>query len=441
MKSALIVVLIFVAGSTAWAVPSIVATPTDGVYVVRDDNGEWGGSSTGITHQNSSRYQARKTLDLTDLPAEVWEQTREVRLSVYMVVHDYSWHGQGEANGLDEVFELVVNGTVHSYRTDCGAPAFAKGMPMKPGWYDFVIPKAELVHGINEIVVRKGASDKNDDYVYLGIDNSARRGNSAVTSDGTNWTQEKLTIPGGNGEYMVRLYLVTRDTAAVAKWRPGANPPLDDPAGMILYAGARDAQVIAEGLALAAGQSTRVEWHPQAFDRLRPVEVVIEAEGPVRVAWLDETGKAMKPVEGLTQTLPAGRSERTSGLVITAVEAATVRSVTLTGDADFYPRPVPIDMAPVIRPCATKELQRPPSCKIEGASATLSNGSLRCTFRTDGKLRLASLLNEFAKTEMVREPEDVLLFLVEVGEKRYAGSRDFVCEGVKAIANGLAARS
>lgn len=54
----------------------------EGVYVVRDDNGEWGGGSTGITQQNSSTYQARKTLDLTDLPADVWEQTREVRLSV-----------------------------------------------------------------------------------------------------------------------------------------------------------------------------------------------------------------------------------------------------------------------------------------------------------------------------------------------------------------------
>ncbi len=34
----------------------------EGVYVVRDDNGEWGGGSTGITQQNSSKYQARKTL-------------------------------------------------------------------------------------------------------------------------------------------------------------------------------------------------------------------------------------------------------------------------------------------------------------------------------------------------------------------------------------------
>jgi hypothetical protein len=439
MRIPLMIVLIFVAGSTAWAVPSIVETPTDDVYIVRDDNGEWGGSANGITHQNSARYQARKTLDMTDLPAEVWEQTREVRLSVYLVLHDYSWRTQDEVNGLDEIFELVVNGTVHSYRTDCGAPAFAKGMPLKPGWYDFVIPKTEIVRGINEIIIRKGPSDKNDDYLYLGIDNSARRGNSAVTFDGTNWTQEKLTVPGGNGEYMVRLYLVTRDTAAVAKWRPGVAPPLDDPAGMVLYAGARNGKVNDKGLALDAGQSARVEWHPQAFDRLRPVEAVIEADGPVRVAWLDATGKARNPIENLTSTLPAGRSERTSGLQITAVEAATLRSLTLTGHADFYPRPAPIDMAPMIHPCASKGAQQSPSCRIEDTGATLSNGALRCTFSTDGKLHLTSFFNEYAKTEMVRSPEDVLLFLVEVDEKRYAGSRDFVCQGVKQVANGFVA--
>ena len=439
MRIALMVALVSVFGSPAWAVPSIVETPADGVYVVRDDNGEWGGSTNGITHQNSSRYQAKKTLDLTDVPVEVWAGVREVRLSVFLVLHDYSWRVQDKVNGLDEEFELVVNGTVQSYRTDCGAPSFDKGMPMKPEWYDFVIPKAELVRGINEIIIRKGANDKNDDYVYLGIDNSVRRGNSAVTFDGTNWTQEKLTVPGGNGEYMVRLYLVTRDTAAVAKWQPGVTRPLDDPTGIIVYAGAREAEVSEKGLALGAGQSARVEWDRQAFDRLRPVEAVVEADGPVRVAWLDETGKAKKPSEGLTQTLPAGRSERTSGLVITAVEAATLRSVTVTGNGNFYPRPTPIDMAPVIRPFATKKLDRTPSCEIEGAGATLSNGLLRCTFHTDGKLRLASMLNEFAKTEMVRSPEDMLLFLVEVGEKRYAGSRDFVCQGVKASANGFVA--
>ena len=438
MRIALMVSLMTVAGSTVWAVPSIVESPADGVYVVRDDNGEWGGASTGITHQNASRYQARKTLDLTDLPAEVWEQTREVRLSVYLVLHDYSWHGPDEVNGLDEVFELVVNGTVHSYRTDCGVPVFARGTAMKLGWYNFIIPKDELVRGANEILVRKGPGDKNDDYMYLGIDNSARRGNSAVTFDETNWTQEKLTIPGGNGEYMVRLYLVTRDTTAQAKWRPGATPPLDDPAGLVLYAGARDAQVNADGLALTAGQSARVEWHPQAFDHLRPVEVVTEADGPVSFAWLDEAGEAMEPVEGLTQMLPANRAKRTSGLQITAVEAATLRSVTLTGHEDFLPRPMPIDMAPVIAP-SRPPAPGPPSCKIADGKAVLRNGGLRAVFETDGRLRLVSLANEFTKTEMVRAPDHVLLFLVGVGEERYAGSRDFTCKSVTATANGFVA--
>ena len=439
MRIVLMVALITVAGSTAWAVPSTVEQVSDGVYVVRDDNGEWGGASTGITHQNSSPYQARKALDLTDLPAEVWEQTREVRLSVYLVLHDYSWHGPNEVNGLDEVFELVVNGTVHSYPTDCGVPVFARGKLMKLGWYDFTIPRDELVRGVNEILVRKGPGDKNDDYMYLGIDNSARRGNSAVTFDGTNWTQEKLTIPGGNGEYMVRLYLVTRDTTAQAKWSPGATPPLNDPAGLILYAGTRDAQVSADGLALAAGQSARVEWHPQAFDQLRPVEVAIEADGPVSFAWLDPDGEPGEPVEGLTRTLEPSRTERTSGLLVTAGEVATLRSMTLTGHEDFHPRPTPIDMAPVISPCPPMEPPGPPSCEIEGTTVTLTSPSVRCTFSTDGSLRMTSLRNEYAATEMLRSPEDALLFMVEVGEERYAGNRDFTCESVEPVENGFVA--
>ena len=439
MIGSLVVAMMSVAGPTAWAVPSIVESPANGVYVVRDDNGEWGGSSTGITHQNSSPYQARKTLDLTDLPAEVWEQTREVRLSAYLVLHDYSWHGGDEVNGLDEVFELVVNDTVHSYRTDCGVPVFGQGMSVKPGWHDFTIPRDELVRGINEILVRKGPGDKNDDYMYLGIDNSARRGNSAVTFDGTNWTQEKLTIPGGNGEYMVRLYLITRDTTAMAKWRPSATPTLDDPTGLILYAGARDAQGNADGLALAVGQSARVEWHPQAFDQLRPLTAVIEADGSMNFVWLDEAGKAMEPVKGLTQTLPANRPRHTSGLLVTASEVATLRSVTLTGHGDFHPRPKPIDMAPVISPCPPLAPHRAPACKIEGTTITLTSPSVRCTFRTDGKLRMTSLFHEYTKTEMLRSPADVLLFLVEIDGKRYAGSRDFVCESVTATETGFVA--
>ena len=57
---------------SAICVPSIVEKVGDGVYVVRDDHGRWGGMTTGITHQNKANYLARKTLDLTALPVGVW---------------------------------------------------------------------------------------------------------------------------------------------------------------------------------------------------------------------------------------------------------------------------------------------------------------------------------------------------------------------------------
>lgn len=434
------VALTTVAGSTAWAVPSIVESPTDGVYVARDEDGTaWGGWSMGVTHMNSSPYMAKKILDLSDLPEEVWDAAREVRLSVYMSVRDYSWHDLAEANGLDESFEIIVNGKVHTYPTNCGAPVYQEKGLTRPEWYDFVLPKDEFARGVNEIIIHKTGSDKNDDYLYVGIDNGPARGNSSVTFDGTNWRQDELTIPGGNGEYMVRLYLIAKDLSFEAKWTPAATPPLDDSVGVILYAGTRDAQVNADGLALAAGRSARVEWHPQAFDQLRPVEVAIEADGPVSFAWLDEAGEPGEPVEGLTQTLPANRAGRTSGLQITAVEASTLRAVTVTGHVDFHPRPTPIDMAPMISPSPPMAPPRPPSCVIEGDTITLTSPSVRCTFNTDGKLRMTSLFNEFTKTEMLRSPEDVLLFMVEVGEKRYGGSRDFICESVTATANGFVA--
>ncbi|HIE51472.1 MAG TPA: hypothetical protein EYP85_06905, partial [Armatimonadetes bacterium] len=92
--------------ATAGTVPSLVEQVMDGVYVVRDDRGQWGGHlSNSITHQNQANYQAKKVLDLSDLPAEMWERTRAVRLSVYFMVRDYSWRSNPPANGLDEEFE------------------------------------------------------------------------------------------------------------------------------------------------------------------------------------------------------------------------------------------------------------------------------------------------------------------------------------------------
>ena len=52
--------------SSAVAAPSLVEPVTDGVFVVRDDTGQWGGASTGMTHQRDRGYVAKKVIDLRD---------------------------------------------------------------------------------------------------------------------------------------------------------------------------------------------------------------------------------------------------------------------------------------------------------------------------------------------------------------------------------------
>jgi len=71
------------------------------------------------------------------------------------------------------------------------APIYHEVAPQQMDWYDFELPKAEFVKGVNEIILRKAPSEKNDDYIYLGIDESEVRGNSSVTFDGQTWLQSR----------------------------------------------------------------------------------------------------------------------------------------------------------------------------------------------------------------------------------------------------------
>ncbi|MEN6548366.1 MAG: hypothetical protein ABFE07_20175, partial [Armatimonadia bacterium] len=105
MRPVFVLSLLLIALSPAMAVPSSVEQVADGVTVVRDDLGNWGGMTNGITHMNTGDYTARKVLDLSDVPAAVWDSAREIRLSLYFMVHDYSWHDLPKANGLDEAYE------------------------------------------------------------------------------------------------------------------------------------------------------------------------------------------------------------------------------------------------------------------------------------------------------------------------------------------------
>jgi hypothetical protein len=68
---------------TSLAGPSTVERPADGVCIVRDDAGIWGGPSIGITHQLGAEYEARKILDLSAGPESLWQAVTGVRLSAH----------------------------------------------------------------------------------------------------------------------------------------------------------------------------------------------------------------------------------------------------------------------------------------------------------------------------------------------------------------------
>jgi hypothetical protein len=442
----LIMAVITLTATAALAVPSLVEEVREGVHVIRDDAGTFGGWSLGVTHMSKPEYKAKKVLDLSNVPPAVWDKVKDVRLSLAIIVRDYSFKDNPPANGLDEAFEVVVNGTVHRFPTNCGAKVYMESRVNDMGWFDFPVPKSQLVRGVNEIIVSKAEGPKYDDYLYLGIDNSRQRGNSWVAFDGVNWTQDKLTIPGGNGEYMVRLYLLTEDLNFNLNYTPGAQYSVDDPTGLLTYVGARGAERDEQGLTLQPGQSLRLEWLPADVSNAVPLAVKATVKGSVEVAVLDEEDKPRNPVKGSGQVelkLTAADNFRSTGVLLKAQgEPLVVQKVTIAGARSYHPEEYPVNMAPSIAaPACGPKL--PPNdkvtCQVAGKQVTLSNGRLRCRFETGPRLKLASLYNAITKTEMVRQPDALWLFWVMVGEQRFAGSRDFHLKGLKATKTGFTA--
>ena len=123
-------------------------------------------------------------LDLTSLPEDIWNASSRARLAAFFTVRDYSWHDAKTTNGLDEAFEIVVNGKPHRVANNSGVPVYPEqGSPNRAfRWHEFEIPKSELVRGPNEIIFRlvPPQGKKPDDYLYLGIDNSVPGRNSWV---------------------------------------------------------------------------------------------------------------------------------------------------------------------------------------------------------------------------------------------------------------------
>ncbi|MCX6906798.1 MAG: hypothetical protein NTY01_02015 [Verrucomicrobia bacterium] len=398
--------LIVLLASFAQAAPSLVEPTSDNVRIVRDDTGQWGGASMGMTHQSDPRYQAKKILDLSAVSEAAWAAARDVRLSAFFCVRDYSLTSLGKANGLDEAFEVVVNGKVHLFPNNGGAPVYADGKSVAMAWFDFAMPKQDFIRGRNEIVFRKAPTPttktKPDDYLYLGIDNSSPRDNSTVSFDGgKTWLPDKLNSIGARGEYMVRLVLLSGERSFQTIWRSGATTPLNDPAGVILYAGTHD-------------DEARLEWEPSRLDVSQPVTAVVETTGAAKFKfrWLDADGKPLPPVSGVGPRFETTlKGKPISGVVVDT----TVQSLAVRGVRGYHTVEAPINICPPIAQPAGKPAKRKPACRVEQDGVLLENGTLRCRFTASGRLKLVSVFNELANAEIVRQPNKLDLFLVEIG--------------------------
>ncbi|MCX6358568.1 MAG: DUF6259 domain-containing protein [Armatimonadetes bacterium] len=403
----------------ARAGPSLVETVGRGVTVVRDDNGAWAADcSKDITHQVEPAYTARKTLDLSAVPEALWARVRAVRISALFMVRDYSRVAGGTVDGLDEAYQVIVNGRVHTYPTSGGPTPFAEGAPQAPEWFDHDIPPSELRRGPNEVLIRKAPGRGGyDDYLYLCIDLTAHRGHSAVAFDGSSWRTDALTVPGGSGEYMVRAYLVTESGTVAATWRPHAAPALEDPDGIIGYAGPT--------VGAAADGSVRLEWNPAALDAREPVEVSFDGSADAEMLWLDgqgnPTGEASR---GGRLALQAGGAPRPGGVLLRRLGQAGIRSVTLRACRALRPPPAPIDPCPPMAAPFAIPKPRPPSAVVGRSGATLLGSRLDARFEAGGRLRLVSLRNRVTGTEMLRAGAPPL-FTVMVDGRRYSGSGDF----------------
>jgi hypothetical protein len=425
-------------GATLLAGPSIADRQGDDVYVVHDDVGNWADGSMATTHQRGPAYAAKKTLDLSAVPEDFWNRISAVRLAAFFCVRDYSWHDLPKPNGLDETLQIEVNGQVIAVPTNAGLPTFQekKGMSTAMRWHDFVLSKALLRRGLNEFVLQLApppAGKKPDDYLYLGIDNSVPGTKSQVRLAAKGpWLSDRVNSVGAQGEYMVRLYLLAGPRKTEAVWDATSDRPTD-PAGLIQFAG-------------RLGTSRRVEWDVTRIDPLDPVSVVLEM-GPAKhyeYRWLDAEGQPLAkastfdPPKLVSDHMKTTRAElkltpaRFMPRGIDVPATVPLRSVTLRASRNYHPQAPKIDMVPHISRPRGRPVDRPAACHVAADRITLTSRNLKCTFSiADGRLRLASLVNEITATDMVRPGSESALWLVEVAGKRYAGSQDFVCRQVE----------
>jgi len=202
---------------------SDIIGPMHNMYLALNDFGAPDGPTTGTTIQGNTRNKIKKILSLDKIPIEAWALRDKMYVSVYMYV------GSVVRDGLDESFDIVVNGNTNTFPTACGiGKSFGKF-----GWFDFAIPKEQFSHGKNSIVIGKSDnSTDNDDYIYVGINYSRKGQGSFKSSDsGKTWNRKSLARKNAS-EYMVRIrmdmpgcdFALNQDRSKIADY--DLNPPV-----------------------------------------------------------------------------------------------------------------------------------------------------------------------------------------------------------------------
>jgi len=365
------------------------------------------------------------------LPAGALAGAKSARLRLWMCLQDYSFNlGDRRPDGLDERFELLLNGHQHTFATaDPRLPGRSDPQQtLAPAWVDFDVPVTELRLGENVVELAKLPDGGTDDYVYPGIDNSRSHGTSATSQDGgQTWSTTRLNAIDASGEFMIRLVLADRDLSGTAVWRPDQ---VSDPDGVLAFV-----ESPAGGL-----------WLEPRRDVLAPstaLTVSIAYTGTAPAAeWIDPAGRPLTSETvtapgKLVCTLPAGRHDL-GALRVAAPAGGELTAATLTYElSTLEPEPV-VDLNPRVAAPAGARTRLAPGVSLTPDQAELRCGAFRAVFRTRPTLGLLSFTPAELAHNIVVRPARVALLRVKVGDQILTGA---ICRSSRSSSPGRGSRS
>jgi len=400
-----------------------ISKPAPGVMIIHDENGNWGGNTMGLTHQVSPEEEIKKIIDLSELPDDVLKNAKQARVRIYFGLVDWS-HNTGPKieNGLDEEFEIVVNGHSHVYKTNEGFPTReSKQSPIPFDWTDFIIPVSELIKGRNKIIVRKTKSEKFDDYIYVGIDNTVEYGHSACKLPGGYWQRKELNNVKAQGEYMIRLVLLEKELRRSAEWEKGKIA--SDPEKLIGFVEEKPSELI-------------FQIDPERIDKNSRITTKVKVADPdnVILKWFDANNNEISGLEKeVKKDLIISSLERLIRLpnelvIFTKGKVEDITSVTIDYSIPYIQKPW-INMCPRISEAKGSLKEKRPYCNVGKEIIELGNAYYSVRFSIKPKLRMESFFVNYLSKNILQSPE-TRIFLLET-EGKGLGADDFIVREVK----------